>query len=100
MVFIDFSKAFDSINHRAMFKILAAYDIPVRIINAIMLMYRDIKAKVVSPDGDTDIIFSGVMQGNTLAPFLFVIVLDYAMRQATHGKEEEAKSQNISNLLD
>ena len=25
-------------------------------------------------------IFSGVMQGDTLAPFLFVIVLDYAMR--------------------
>ena len=79
MVFIDFSKAFDSINHQAMFKILAAYiDIPVRIINAIMLMYSDIKAKVVSPDGDTDYfkIFSRVMQSDTLAPFLFVIVLD------------------------
>ena len=91
MVFIDFSKAFDSINHQAMFKILAAYDIPERIINAIMLMYTNIKAKVVSPDGDTDYfqIFSGVMQGDTLAPYLFVIVLDYALRQATQGKEEE-----------
>ena len=91
MVFIDFSKVFDSINHQAMFKILAAYDIPERIINAIMLMYTNIKAKVVSPDGDTDYfqIFSGVMQGDTLAPYLFVIVLDYAMRQATQGKEEE-----------
>ena len=29
------------------------------------------------------------MQGDTLAPFLFVIVLDYAMRQAIEGKEEE-----------
>ena len=29
------------------------------------------------------------MQGDTLAPFLFVIVLDYAMRQAIDGKEEE-----------
>ena len=91
MVFIDFSKAFDSINHQAMFKILAAYYIPERITNTIMLMYTNIKAKVVSPDGDTDYfqIFSGVMQGDTLAPYLFVIVLAYAMRQATQGKEEE-----------
>ena len=49
------------------------------------------KAKVVSPDGDTEYfeILAGVMQGDTLAPYLFVIVLDYAMRQATEGKEEE-----------
>ena len=29
------------------------------------------------------------MQGDTLAPFLFVIVLDYALRQAIAGKEED-----------
>ena len=29
------------------------------------------------------------MQGDSLSPFLFVIVLDYAMRQAIEGKEEE-----------
>ena len=91
MVFIDFCKAFDSINHQAMFAILKAYGIPERIMNAIMEIYRNIKAKVKSPDGDTDYfeILAGVMQGDTLAPFLFVIVLDYAMRQAIEGKEEE-----------
>ena len=91
MVFIDFSKAFDSINHTIMFRILSAYDIPKRLLDAIMLIYKDLKAKVVSPDGDTEYfdILAGVMQGDTLAPYLFVIVLDYAMRQATEGKEEE-----------
>ena len=91
MVFIDFSKAFDSINHQKMFRILAAYDIPKRIVDAIMLLYSDIKAKIKSPDGDTDYfqILAGVMQGDTLAPYLFVIVLDYAMRQAIEGKEEQ-----------
>jgi len=29
------------------------------------------------------------LQGDTLAPFLFVIVLDYALRKATDGREEE-----------
>ena len=49
------------------------------------------KAKVKSPDGDTDYfnIHAGVMQGDTLAPYLFVVVLDDAMRKATEGKEED-----------
>ena len=44
----------------------------------------------------------GVLQGDTLAPFLFVIVLDYAMRKAIEGKEqtygftiEPAKSRRV-----
>ena len=32
---------------------------------------------------------AGVQQGDTLAPFLFTIVLDYALRQATSGLESE-----------
>ena len=49
------------------------------------------KARVTSTDGETDYfkIFAGVMQGDTLAPFLFVIVLDYALRRAIEGREEE-----------
>ena len=34
-------------------------------------------------------ITAGVLQGDTLAPFLFVIVLDYALRKAIDGKEDE-----------
>ena len=91
MVFIDFCKAFDSICHLAMFAILEAYGIPTKIVNAIKEVYKNIKAKVKSPDGDTDYfdILAGVLQGDTLAPYIFVIVLDYAMRQAIEGKEEE-----------
>ena len=54
-------------------------------------MYDGTRARVLTPDGNTDYfeILAGVLQGDTLAPFLFAIVLDYAMRQAIHGKEEE-----------
>ena len=31
----------------------------------------------------------GVLQGDTLAPYLFVIVLDYALRTAIDGREED-----------
>ena len=91
LTFIDFSKAFDSIGHKAMFEILKAYGVPPHILGAIKATYNTLRAKVVSPDGDTDYfnIQAGVMQGDTLAPFLFVIVLDYAMRKAIDGKEDE-----------
>ena len=54
-------------------------------------MYTNTKAKVLSPDDETDIfdIIAGVLQGDILAPFLFIIVLDYVMRQAVDGREEE-----------
>ena len=89
MVFLDFCKAFDSINHATMFKILHAYGIPPRLLEAIKQSYSNLKAKIKSPDGETDYfkIYAGVMQGDTLAPFLFIIVLDYAMKKAIDGRE-------------
>lgn len=54
LTFIDFCKAFDSVNKKRMFEILSAYRIPRRIVNAIKKMYEDTKAKVVSPGGETE----------------------------------------------
>ena len=91
LTFIDFKKAFDSIHRNKMMNILKAYGIPPNLLNAIGNMYTNTRAKVITPDGETEEfdISAGVLQGDTLAPFLFVIVLDYALRQATDGKEEE-----------
>ena len=43
------------------------------------------KVKVCFPDGDADYIdiVAGVLQGDTLAPYLFIISLDYVLRTAT-----------------
>ena len=84
MIFIDFKKAFDSIHRGKMMEILAAYGLPSKIVDAIAIMYDSTTARVVSPDGNTDYfkILAGVQQGDTLAPFLFILVLDYAMRKA------------------
>ena len=47
-----------------------------------MILYRNTKVKVRSPDGDTEYfgIVAGVLQGDTLAPYLFIICLDYVLR--------------------
>ena len=82
LIFVDFTKAFDSIHRGKMEKILLAYGIPKETVAAIPILYRNTKVKVRSPDGDTEYfdIVAGVLQGDTLAPYLFIICLDYVLR--------------------
>ena len=46
-----------------------------------MMLYKNTKVKVRSPDGDTDYfhIVASVLHGDTLAPYLFIINLDYVL---------------------
>ena len=63
-------------------QILLAYGRPKENVAAIMMLYRNIKVKVFSQDGDTDYldIVAGVVQGDTLAQYLFIICLGYVLR--------------------
>ena len=82
LIFVDFTKAFDSLHKGKMEQILLAYGIPKETVAAITILYRNTKVKVRSPDGDTEYfdIVAGVLQGDTLAPYLFIICLDYVLR--------------------
>ena len=68
LIFVDFTKAFDSIHRGKMEQILLAYGIPKETVAAITILYRNTKVKVRSPDGDTEyfVIVVGVLQGDTL----------------------------------
>ena len=87
---MDFSKAFDSAHRAKMMQTLKTYGIPNELVNAIEKLYEGARAKVLSPDGETEYfeILGSVLQGDTLAPYLFTIVIDYIMRMAIDGKEE------------
>ena len=84
ILFLDFRKAFDSVHRAKMLKILKAYGVPNELVNTIGKMYENTRAKVISQDGETEEfdIVAGVLQGDILAPYLFLIVLDYVLRQA------------------
>ena len=82
LIFVDFTKAFDSIHRGKMEQILLAYGLPKETVAAITILYRNTNVKVRSPDGDIEYfnIVAGVLQGDTLAPYLFIICLDYVLR--------------------
>ena len=77
-LFVVFTKDFDAIHRGKMEQILLAYGLPKETVAAITILYRNTKVKIRSPDVDTEYfnIVAGVLQGDTLAPHLFIISLD------------------------
>ena len=92
ILFVDFTKAFNSIHRGKMEQILLAYSLLKETVAAILMLYRNTKVKVHSPDGDTDYfdIVADVLQGDTLAPYLFIICLDYVLRTSIDKIKENS----------
>ena len=65
-------------------QIQQAYGVPKETVAAITIHYRNTKVKVRSSDGDTEYfdIVAGVLHGDTLTPYLFIICLDYVLRKS------------------
>ena len=86
-IFVDFCKAFDSVSWVQMEAILVAYQVPTELVAAIMSMYCGARAGIQNEDGEVvdDNQFDlsvGVLQGDTLAPYLFIIVMDFVLRKS------------------
>ena len=92
IVFADFKKAFDGGHRGKMLHIMKAYDFPENLVKSIGLIHKGSQATVITPDGETEFfnILAAVLLGDTLVPYLFAIILNYAVRMAIgRGKEEE-----------
>ena len=63
-------------------QILLGYGLPKETVAAITILYRNTTVKVRLPDGDTEYfdIVAGVLQGDTLAPYLIIICLEYVLK--------------------
>ena len=62
-------------------QILLAYGLLKETVAIIMMLYKNIKVKICSLEEDTDYFnfVAGVLQGDTLASYLFIICLDYVL---------------------
>ena len=101
--FIDYSKAFDCVDHNKLWKILKEMGIPDHLTYLLRNLYAGQKATVRSGHGTTDLfqIGKGVHQGRILSPCLFNLYAEYIMRNA--GLEEtqagiKIARRNINNL--
>ena len=83
--FIDFQKAFDTVNRPALWRVLANYGIPEKIIRLIRMLYIDFSAKVICGTTLTEDfgIKTGVKQGCRLSPLLFIMCIDWLMKEST-----------------
>ena len=84
ITFVDFKKAFDSIDRDMMFAILQHYGIPDKIVSAIRVLYDQSTSQVYIQGqlSEPFAITTGVLQGDVLAPFLFIIVIDYVSKRS------------------
>ena len=85
-----------------MFAILRHYGIPQKLVNAIKTLYIDFKSKVLV-NQQLSIEFktkTGVLQCDVLAPFLFLIVLDYVMRESEENSGFITHPRQSSRILE
>jgi len=86
--FIDYEKAFDSIDRKTLWKIMRHYGIPQKIVSLIEEMYKNTTCRVLHEGQLTESfeINTGVRQGCLLSPFLFILVIDWLMKASTEGR--------------
>ena len=84
--FIDFQKAFDSVDRNTIWKLMQHYGIPETFILLIQQLYNENAACQVIHNGKLTEPFSvqtGVRQGCMLSPMIFLMVVDWIMREST-----------------
>ena len=86
-IFVDFQKAFDSVDRGVIWKLMEYYGLPPKYIEVIKQLYQDATCQVIHEGKLTDPfqVQTGVRQGCLLSPTIFLMVIDWIMRQATTG---------------
>ena len=82
--FVDFAKAFDSVRWWAIEQALRCWGVPDPLVKAVFNVMQGHTVAVRTSDGlvgDKIAVNVGVLQGDTLAPFLFVLIMDGILRK-------------------
>ena len=89
-VFIDLTKAFDTVSREALWDVLARYGCPPKFIQIIRLFHVDMTGQVLSNGEQSDpfSISNGVKQGCVLAPVLFNLFFACVLRQAVGNTDK------------
>ena len=100
ITFIDFKKAFYSVDKKVMFAVLRHYGIPVAVVNAISALIPKVQYWSTGNISDSFEISTGVLQGDVYTPFLFIMVVVYLMRKATSYPDSEVEKHPCRSAQD
>ena len=100
--FIDYDQAFDSVDRRALTKVLSLYGIPEKYTSVICAMYENNTAavKVGNEVSNWFCIKSGVKQGCVLSPFIWIILMDFVSRSTGKAIGDHGIKWGGKTLLD
>ncbi|GFO04978.1 endonuclease-reverse transcriptase [Plakobranchus ocellatus] len=101
IIFIDYSKAFDSVDHSLLFKTLTMMGFPPHLIVMIQSLYTNQEASIRWNNQHTESfkILKGVRQGCILSPHLFSLYTEQIMRETDVDQYGiEVGGRKISNL--
>ena len=102
VAFIDFEKAFDSVNRTILWPILLKAGICGKMFKCIMSMYECVRAKVRSGGKLTNYIqcTAGVKQGDVCSPLLFSLFINELTNEVIrHGKHGVQFTNDVMELL-
>ena len=100
--FVDFEKAFDSIDRTVLWKLLRHYGLPTKFVTLIKSMYEGFTGHVIF-NGQVSEGFqigTGVRQGCLLSPLLFLIAIDWTMKIFTEHHRTGIQWNLFSQLED
>ncbi|CAJ1073570.1 hypothetical protein H4Q32_018840 [Xyrichtys novacula] len=94
ILFVDFYKAFDTVNHQFMFKVIRCFGFGNRFLRAVQTLYKGSNSSIKITNGTTPRfnIGRGIRQGCPLSPFLFLLVTQV---MATHIKKSNFQGMTV-----
>ena len=100
--FVDYEKAFDSVDRETLWKVLRHYGVPKKLVNMIKNSYEGMSCRVIHEGQLTKNfeVMKGVRQGCLLSPFLFILVIDWVMKTATKEKRNGIQWTMLTQLDD
>ena len=90
--FVDYTKAFDSVEHQQLWTVMREMGFPKRIVSLIEALYSEQQSAVRTDSGTTDwfSVSKGVRQGCIMSPQLFSVYTESIMREV---EEEQNHSE-------